>query len=50
MSFKIVIRGVAYLVLAVALLAAAIALNNRRYPPTSTLEATPIRVAGLVSR
>ena len=41
MSFKIVIRGVAYLVLAVALLATAIALNNRQYPPTSTLETAP---------
>ena len=41
MSFKIVIRGVAYLVLAVALLATAIALNNRQYSPTSTLEAEP---------
>jgi conjugative transfer region protein TrbK len=41
MSSKIVLRGVAYLVLAVALLAAAITLNNRRYPPTSSLEAAP---------
>jgi len=38
MSFKIVIRGVAYVVLAVALLATAIALNNRQYKPAGTFE------------
>jgi conjugative transfer region protein TrbK len=41
MSFKIVIRGVAYVVLAVALLATAIALNNRQYKPAGTLQAEP---------
>jgi conjugative transfer region protein TrbK len=41
MRFKIVIRGVAYLVLAVALLATAISLNNRQYPPAGTLQAKP---------
>ena len=41
MSFKIVVRGVAYIVLAVALLATAIALNNRQYQPASTLESAP---------
>ena len=41
MSFKIVIRGVAYLVLAVVLLAIAIALNNRQYPPAGALQAEP---------
>ena len=41
MSFKIVIRGVAYVVLAVALLATAIALNNRQYKPAGSLQAEP---------
>ena len=41
MSFRIVIRGVAYVVLAVAVLAAAIALNNRQYQPSSALESAP---------
>ncbi len=41
MSFKIVIRGVAYLVLAVVLLAIAIALNNRHYSPADALQAEP---------
>jgi conjugative transfer region protein TrbK len=41
MSFKIVIRGVAYVVLIVALLATAIALNNRQYQPANTLRAEP---------
>jgi conjugative transfer region protein TrbK len=39
MSFRIVIRGVAYVILAVALLATAIALNNRQYQPEGTLGA-----------
>ena len=42
MSFKIVIRGVAYVVLAVALLATAIALNNRQYKAASTLQTEPV--------
>jgi conjugative transfer region protein TrbK len=41
MSFRIVIRGVAYVVLAVALLATAIALNNRQYRPAGTFQAEP---------
>jgi conjugative transfer region protein TrbK len=41
MSFKTVIRGVAYVVLAVALLATAIALNNRQYEPAGTLQTEP---------
>ena len=41
MSFRIVIRGVAYIVLAVALLATAIALNNRQYQPASSLASAP---------
>lgn len=41
MSFRIVIRSVAYLVLAVVLLAIAIALNNRQYPPAGALQAEP---------
>ena len=41
MSFKIVIRGGAYVVLAVALLATAIALNNRQYKAASTLQTEP---------
>lgn len=41
MRFRIVIRGLAYFVLAVALLATAIALNNRRYQPTGILQAEP---------
>jgi conjugative transfer region protein TrbK len=41
MSFNVVIRGLAYVVLAVALLATAIALNNRQYQPADSLQATP---------
>jgi conjugative transfer region protein TrbK len=41
MRFKIVIRGVAYLVLAVAFLATAIALNNRQYQQAVILQAEP---------
>jgi len=43
MNFKILFRGIAYLALAVALLATAIALNNRQYPPaeTSKIESSP---------
>jgi conjugative transfer region protein TrbK len=41
MSFRTVICGVAYVVLATALLATAIALNNRQYRPASTLEPAP---------
>jgi conjugative transfer region protein TrbK len=41
MSFRIVIRGLAYVVLAVALLATAIALNNRQYQLAGALQATP---------
>lgn len=41
MRLRIVIRGVAYLILVVALLAAAIALNNRQYPPAGILRAEP---------
>jgi conjugative transfer region protein TrbK len=45
MSFKIIIRGVAYLVLAIALLAIAIAPNNRQYPPAGALDAEPSSTA-----
>jgi conjugative transfer region protein TrbK len=41
MAFKIVIRGVAYIVLAVALLATAIVLNNRQYQQPGILDSTP---------
>ena len=41
MTFRIVIRGVAYVVLAVALLATAIALNNRQYQPPGSLQDEP---------
>jgi conjugative transfer region protein TrbK len=41
MSFNIVIRGVAYVVLALAVLATAIALNNRQYQSTNNLQAEP---------
>lgn len=41
MRLRIVIRGAAYVVLAVALLATAIALNNRQYPPEGILQAEP---------
>jgi conjugative transfer region protein TrbK len=37
MAFKIVIRGVAYLVFAIALLATAIAPNHREYKPADPL-------------
>jgi conjugative transfer region protein TrbK len=40
-SFKIVIRGVAYVVLAVALLVTAIALNNRQYQQPGILDSAP---------
>jgi len=40
-AFKIVIRGVAYVVLAVALLVTAIVLNNRQYQQPGTLESAP---------
>ena len=39
MNIKVLIRGVAYVVLAVALLATAIALNNRQYLPEGALPA-----------
>jgi conjugative transfer region protein TrbK len=38
MAFKIIIRGVAYVVLAVALLATAIVLNNRQYRQPGILQ------------
>jgi conjugative transfer region protein TrbK len=38
MAFKIVIRGVAYLVFAIALLATAIATNHREYKPADPLQ------------
>jgi conjugative transfer region protein TrbK len=41
MRFNIVIRGLAYVVLALAVLATAIALNNRQYPPAGTLQVEP---------
>jgi conjugative transfer region protein TrbK len=41
MRFRIIIRGIGYLVLAVALLATAIVLNNRQYPPAGILQAEP---------
>jgi len=41
MNIKVLIRGVAYVLLAVALLATAIALNNRQYQPEGTLAAEP---------
>ena len=41
MNAKVLIRGVAYVVLAVALLATAIALNNGQYQPADTLQAEP---------
>jgi conjugative transfer region protein TrbK len=41
MAFKIVIRGVAYVVLTVALLATAIVLNNRQYRQPGILQSTP---------
>jgi conjugative transfer region protein TrbK len=41
MSFRIVIRGLAYVVLAIALLATAIALDNRQYQPAGALQPTP---------
>lgn len=52
MTFKIAIRGVAYLVFAIALLATAIALNHREYKatdplPTRTLPSTDSLDAGL---
>jgi conjugative transfer region protein TrbK len=45
MSFRTVMRSLAYLVLAVALLAIAIALNNRQYPTASALQAEPSSTA-----
>lgn len=41
MAFKIIIRGVAYVVLAVALLVTAIELNNRQYQQPGILDSTP---------
>lgn len=41
MNVKVLIRGVAYVVLAVALLATAVALNNGQYQPAGTLQAEP---------
>ncbi len=41
MRLRMVIRGVSYLVLAVALLATAMGLNNRQYPPVGILQAEP---------
>lgn len=41
MNVKVLIRGIAYVVLAVALLATAIALNNGQYQPADTLQAEP---------
>jgi conjugative transfer region protein TrbK len=46
MTFKIVVRGVAYVVLAVTLLATAIVLNNRQYQQPGTLESTPSPAEG----
>jgi conjugative transfer region protein TrbK len=45
MSFKIVIRGLACVVLAVALLATVSALNNRHYQPAGALQAEPSSTA-----
>lgn len=42
MNVKVLIRGVAYVALAVALLATAIALNNGQYQPAGTLQAEPL--------
>lgn len=41
MNVRVLIRGVAYLVLALAFLATAIALNNRQYPPADALPVEP---------
>lgn len=41
MNVTVLIRGVAYVVLAVALLATAVALNNGQYQPAGTLQAEP---------
>jgi conjugative transfer region protein TrbK len=46
MNIKVFIRGVAYVVLAVALLATAIALNTGQYQPAGTLQAEPSSATG----
>jgi conjugative transfer region protein TrbK len=46
MDIKILSRGLAYVALAAALLAAAIALNNRQYPTTAASKTEPSTTPG----